>query len=345
MDTNLALIKTHTRRRTGSTGNWEPAQGGDVSARHVAAGVGGKVGGVASPADTMRIPQPAQQPERQPHEIWILPQKHRHTSDRSPGARRHPAAERRDARNGRIHHRAHPYRHRSRSSIARSTCGHSFANCSDTAERTISCNVGGDVASGWVCSGDVAAGCACGAGCVGSEAVNAARMPASTSASGATSPTVLWIVTKHPCRSSQGSRENDAPKSAGTIPAHASSRRLEVLRIPHPLNRYEVGSCRRPIGSGEWLFFFKNYQFRPDFVPIVGPKVLPGNCSAGGALDRHAALDRNQTLSGRPLRNQHRRRPDCRSKLDGATSHFLCPFTQFHAHIISDARRYCNSDA
>jgi len=329
MDTNLALIKTHTRRRTGSTGNWEPAQGGDVSARHVAAGVGGKVGGVASPADTMRIPQPAQQPERQPHEIWILPQKHRHTSDRSPGARRHPAAERRDARNGRIHHRAHSYRNRSRSSIARSTCGHSFASCPDTSKRTSSCSVGGDVASGRVCTGNGAARCAGGACGLGAEAVdaNAARMPATTSPAGHTSPTESWVVIPQAgltqastartstmvVRSSSWwpqywQRKEEMCPSATT--RQTASRRREVLRIRTPLNRYGFSSCGRPIGAGKMLFFFRIGQFGPDFMPVVRPQVLASHRAVGRGFDCLASGNWHRPLPQRPLTHQDGRHPD-----------------------------------
>jgi hypothetical protein len=45
------------------------------------------------------------------------------------------------------------------------------------------------------------------------------------------------------------------------------------------------------------------------------------------------------------LGNQHRRRADQPGQLNRPARLLFGPFTQFHAHIISDARRFDNSDA
>ena len=84
------------------------------------------------------------------------------------------------------------------------------------------------------------------------------------------------------------------------------------------------------------MFFVENHQLRPDFVPIVGPKVSAGDGALGGALDLHSALLRYSAAID-PARHDRLRDADGFPESGVGKTLFAQVGREFHAPTIADS--------
>jgi DNA-binding transcriptional regulator YdaS (Cro superfamily) len=81
---------------------------------------------------------------------------------------------------------------------------------------------------------------------------------------------------------------------------------------------YQISSCLR-------RFCLGCSQFRPDFLPVIGPQVLPRHSAFGGALNRGTALQWNRFFPSNPIRYGRRLHAQGVCQQKTASALLTCP--------------------